>query len=61
MKDCKECQWAIYCYSEPSSWIFRTKEQMEETKTIISACPTYQQRQDGFTEIEPNCSQYQTG
>ncbi len=61
MKECQECQWAIYCYFEPSNWIFRTKKQMEETQTIIFQCPVYQQRQRGYPEVESKYSPCQTG
>jgi hypothetical protein len=39
MKDCKECELAIYCYSESSTWIFRTKEEMREKQAAIDDCP----------------------
>jgi hypothetical protein len=39
MKDCKECELAIYCYSESSTWIFRTKEEMCEKQAAIEDCP----------------------
>jgi hypothetical protein len=43
MEDCKECELAIYCYSESSTWIFRTKEEMEEKRAAIDKCPCHQQ------------------
>ncbi len=39
MEQCKECELALYCYSDSSSWIFRTKQEMEEKKAAISNCP----------------------
>ena len=39
MEQCKECVLAIYCYSDSSSWIFRTKQEMEEKKAAIDTCP----------------------
>ena len=45
MDACKECELAIYCYSESSTWIFRTKQEMEEKKSVICNCPNYEQMQ----------------
>jgi hypothetical protein len=39
MERCKECELAIYCFSDSSSWIFRTTREMEEKKQAISDCP----------------------
>ncbi len=39
MEQCKECLLAIYCFSDSSSWIFRTKQEMEEKKAAIDKCP----------------------
>jgi len=39
MEQCKECELAIYCYSESSSWIFRTKQEMEEKTAAMTNCP----------------------
>jgi hypothetical protein len=41
MKDCKECELAIYCYSDSSTWIFRTKQEMSERQAAIEECPHY--------------------
>jgi hypothetical protein len=41
MEQCKECELAIYCYSESSTWTFRTKDEMEEKKAAILACPLH--------------------
>ncbi|MGO9018945.1 MAG: hypothetical protein ACLQVJ_11405 [Syntrophobacteraceae bacterium] len=38
MKQCKECELAIYCFSDSSSWVFRTKQEMEEKKDVIANC-----------------------
>ena len=43
MEQCKECDLAIYCYSESSTWIFRTKQEMEEKKAAIMECPVHEQ------------------
>lgn len=39
MERCKECELAIYCYTDSSSWIFRTKAEMEEKKAALESCP----------------------
>ena len=39
MERCKECDLAIYCFSDSSSWIFRTKKEMGEKKDAIANCP----------------------
>jgi hypothetical protein len=41
MDKCRECELAIYCYSESSSWVFRTKQEMEEKQEAIRSCPVY--------------------
>lgn len=43
MNDCKACELAVYCYSEPSSWTFRTKEEMEDVQQRILQCETRKQ------------------
>ncbi len=43
MEQCKECELAIYCYSDSSTWIFRTTQEMEEKKAAISECPVRDQ------------------
>jgi hypothetical protein len=37
--ECTECEMALYCYSEASTWIFRTTEEMAERLTAIDSCP----------------------
>jgi len=39
MERCKECELAIYCYTDSSSWIFRTKAEMEEKRAAMANCP----------------------
>ncbi len=41
MERCKECELAVYCFSDSSSWIFRTKREMEEKKDAIANCPAH--------------------
>lgn len=43
MRECKECDLAIYCFSESSAWIFRTKQEMEEKRAAMDNCPLHQQ------------------
>ncbi len=43
MERCKECELAIYCFSDSSSWIFRTKQEMGEKKDAIANCPVHAQ------------------
>ena len=45
MEQCKECELAIYCYSDPSSWVFRTTREMEEKKQAIGDCPVHDEVQ----------------
>ena len=39
MNNCKECELAVYCYSEPCGWMFRTMEEMREKQQKMAACP----------------------
>jgi hypothetical protein len=41
MSECRECELAIYCYSEASTWIFRTMEEMAEKQAAINTCPRH--------------------
>ncbi|MGA2403319.1 MAG: hypothetical protein ABSG91_16705 [Syntrophobacteraceae bacterium] len=41
MERCKECELAIYCFSDSSSWIFRTKQEMGEKQDAIANCPVH--------------------
>ncbi|MDR3556014.1 MAG: hypothetical protein P4L55_14750 [Syntrophobacteraceae bacterium] len=43
MEQCRECELAIYCYSDSSSWIFRTKQEMGEKTNAIANCPVHEQ------------------
>ena len=45
MERCKECELAIYCFSDSSSWIFRTTKEMEEKKQAICDCPVHDEVQ----------------
>ncbi|MCU0588725.1 MAG: hypothetical protein MUF52_11290 [Syntrophobacteraceae bacterium] len=39
MEECKTCELAIYCYSDSTTWIFRTKQEMEEKRETMENCP----------------------
>ena len=41
MDKCRECELAVYCFSESSSWILRTRQEMEEKQEAIRSCPVY--------------------
>lgn len=43
MEECKQCKLAIYCYSESSTWIFRTKQEMDEKLAEMEDCPLREQ------------------
>ncbi|MDR3567172.1 MAG: hypothetical protein P4L43_04015 [Syntrophobacteraceae bacterium] len=43
MERCRECELAVYCFSDSSSWIFRTKQEMGEKKEAIANCPVHEQ------------------
>jgi uncharacterized protein (UPF0179 family) len=43
MEQCKECELAIYCFSDSSSWVFRTTREIEETRDAITNCPVHDQ------------------
>ncbi|MHC1730272.1 MAG: hypothetical protein AB9866_30445 [Syntrophobacteraceae bacterium] len=43
MEQCKQCELAIYCYSDSSSWVFRTKQEMEEKTAAMAVCPVHEE------------------
>jgi hypothetical protein len=43
MERCKICELAIYCFSDSSSWVFRSKREMEEKEDQIANCPVHDQ------------------
>lgn len=51
MNNCKECELAVYCYSEPCGWMFRTMEEMREKQQKMAACPLCPQSQADFLSI----------
>ncbi len=46
MEECKNCELAVYCFSEPGTWVFRTKEEMEQKQAAISCCSIYRRMQE---------------
>ncbi|MCU0575099.1 MAG: hypothetical protein MUC41_19245 [Syntrophobacteraceae bacterium] len=42
MEECKTCELAIYCYSESGTWVFRTKQEMEEKREAMHKCPHHE-------------------
>lgn len=36
---CRDCDYAVYCYTKPSLWIFRTQEEMERKIAYMELCP----------------------
>ena len=41
MNECKECELAVYCYTDSTSWTFRTVREMEEKKSAMEQCALY--------------------
>lgn len=41
MEECKNCEMAIYCYSDSSTWIFRTKQEMDEKQASMIECAIF--------------------
>lgn len=37
--ECSQCDLVVYCYAEPSSWIFRTQAEMAEKTERMERCP----------------------
>jgi len=61
MKECKDCELAIYCYSDSSTWIFRTKQEMEEKQDEIARCPRHGQAREARKGAGQHPSQAQAG
>ncbi len=43
---CADCDLAVYCFCDPSTWVFRTTAELEEKLRRIQECPT---RRDDVT------------
>ncbi len=50
MDQCKECEMAIYCYSEASTWVFRTTQEMEEKTATMTNCPIHSQVRTAYEQ-----------
>jgi len=61
MDDCKKCELAIYCYSEVGTWVFRTKQEMEEKQAAISNCPIYQRTRQSHSEVDCKRTELEAG
>jgi len=57
MKECKQCELALYCFSEPGTWVFRTKKEMDEKRASIFNCPVYRQMRENDSEAAQEYSQ----
>jgi hypothetical protein len=58
MEECKTCELAVYCYSESSTWIFRTKQEMEEKQETMEKCPHHEKV---LKDRSPDAEQCATG
>lgn len=36
---CAQCDLAVYCFSHPSTWVFRTTTELEEKTRRMLECP----------------------
>jgi hypothetical protein len=57
MHKCEKCELAVYCFTEPHTWVFRTKQEMEEKQAVIFGCAVYQQMQADGAPILQECAQ----
>lgn len=53
MNECRSCDLAVYCYSEPCSWVFRTMEEMCRKQERIVSCPIRQHKDEGKKTLAP--------
>lgn len=37
-EDCSMCPLAVYCFSDPSTWVFRTMTELEEKMKQMEEC-----------------------
>lgn len=47
--ECRDCELAIYCFTESSQWVFRTMKDVEEVRKAIETCPCYQSQKTAFS------------
>jgi hypothetical protein len=46
MERCKDCELALYCFSDSSTWVFRTKQEMDEKRAAMLGCPFHKKAQE---------------
>lgn len=56
MEECKTCELAVYCYSDSSTWIFRTKQEMDEKQESMEKCPHHAKVQKIRTCASEQCA-----
>lgn len=56
MEECKTCELAIYCYSECTTWIFRTKQEMDDKQEAMERCPHYEKVQKSRAPDSQQCA-----
>jgi hypothetical protein len=56
MEECKTCELAVYCYSDSSTWIFRTKQEMDEKQEAMGKCPYHGKVQEIRTCESERCA-----
>jgi hypothetical protein len=55
MEQCKECDLAVYCFSDSTSWVFRTMQEMGEKKDAIANCPVHCQVEQARASQKAAC------
>jgi hypothetical protein len=55
MEECKTCELAVYCYSESSTWVFRTKQEMDEKQEIMEKCPYHEKARESRPTDSDRC------
>jgi hypothetical protein len=48
---CRDCDYAVYCYTKPSLWVFRTQEEMERKIAYMKLCPIRKSLQEADRDI----------
>jgi hypothetical protein len=56
MEECKTCELAVYCYSESGTWVFRTKQEMEEKQEMMDKCPHREQARKSLGTSPDRCA-----
>ncbi|GLI34132.1 hypothetical protein DAMNIGENAA_15650 [Desulforhabdus amnigena] len=60
MEECKNCQLAIYCYTDSSTWTFRTTQEMEEKQEAMAKCSFHKKAQQICALAAQKCTQGNT-